>query len=278
MSQRSGFTLIELLVVIAIISVLAAFLMPVLEEARSSAQQAACASNLHQLGLGFSMYADDHDGVFVPAAEDLYDLDGGRHRWHGVRETTDEPFDPREGPLAPYLGGAGAVRQCPTFQDYETSGGQALAFEAGCGGYGYSSWFVGSVQWKMGYCPAGVKSGARWGDFRKPPETLVFTDCALPQKILSGEEFLIEYSFAQEPYFAQLGPEGLYDQPAPAWGRPSPSIHFRHEGETNILWLGMQVSSLPFGSTVETNFYGAHNEPFRVGWFDPDDFTYFDQK
>ncbi len=59
--KRSGFTLIELLVVVAIIAILAAMLLPALSKAREKARQAACMSNLKQLGLAFLMYAADND-------------------------------------------------------------------------------------------------------------------------------------------------------------------------------------------------------------------------
>jgi prepilin-type N-terminal cleavage/methylation domain-containing protein/prepilin-type processing-associated H-X9-DG protein len=59
--HSSGFTLIELLVVIAIIAILAAILFPVFAQARAKARQAACLSNLKQIGTAEQMYMQDYD-------------------------------------------------------------------------------------------------------------------------------------------------------------------------------------------------------------------------
>jgi prepilin-type N-terminal cleavage/methylation domain-containing protein len=58
-----GFTLIELLVVIAIIAILAAILFPVFAQARESARQATCTSNVKQLVAALAMYTQDQDEV-----------------------------------------------------------------------------------------------------------------------------------------------------------------------------------------------------------------------
>jgi prepilin-type N-terminal cleavage/methylation domain-containing protein/prepilin-type processing-associated H-X9-DG protein len=65
-SMKRGFTLIELLVVIAIIAILAAILFPVFARAREKARQSSCQSNLKQLGLGLTMYAQDYDERLAP--------------------------------------------------------------------------------------------------------------------------------------------------------------------------------------------------------------------
>src|SRR5258706_4905820 len=63
-AHQRGFTLIELLVVIAIIAILAAILFPVFAQARAKARQTSCLSNVKQLTLGMTMYAQDYDETF----------------------------------------------------------------------------------------------------------------------------------------------------------------------------------------------------------------------
>lgn len=82
---RRAFTLIELLVVIAIIAILAALLFPVFAEAKASAKQIACMSNMKQLGAASFLYLGDNDDVWYPGL-------------------SYQPDDPSQSPQRPWLG------------------------------------------------------------------------------------------------------------------------------------------------------------------------------
>ncbi len=75
MIRSRAFTLVELVVVAGVICLLAAMLLPSLARGRESARQSSCASNLHQVGLGITMYAHAYRGWLPPYHASLH------YRW-----------------------------------------------------------------------------------------------------------------------------------------------------------------------------------------------------
>jgi prepilin-type N-terminal cleavage/methylation domain-containing protein/prepilin-type processing-associated H-X9-DG protein len=266
--RTKAFTLIELLVVISITTLLLSILLPVLNSAKSAARDLVCRSNLRQLLFAGNGYATENDGFCVPAASDMWN-NAGLHRWHGVRDNLNKPFDPLRGPLASYLKD-GEVKICPEMpafikgQDWNTN------FEQGCGGYGYNMTYIGSRLWQS--CTESSQAlkdayarTTRFTEISSPARTLMFADTAMS----NAGNSLIEYSFAEPPFSVYYGQliMSFY---------MSPSIHFRHNSHANIGWSDGHTESRWPAKSEDKNVYNVESAKMNLGWFAPIDNSPFD--
>jgi len=270
--KTKAFTLVELLVVISVTSVMMSILLPVLAAARDEARSVFCQSNIRQLFLANSAYADDNNAHYVPAAPDIYKYKGGNHRWHGTRDNPDETFDPNKGPLAPYLAQA-RIRMCPAFKEYARDETWNKSFEKGCGGYGYNRTYIGSRSWvgyqftTFGQMNQANRRTTQITEIAQPSQTLMFADTA----ILNKNKNIIEYSFAEPPFYVYLGQP---KQTLPL----SPSIHFRHRSRANIVWADGHTGEKALEKTETNRLASAEFTYHRLGWFNPADNSPFDLK
>jgi prepilin-type N-terminal cleavage/methylation domain-containing protein/prepilin-type processing-associated H-X9-DG protein len=118
--RRHAFTLVEVLIVLGIIAVLAGLLLTVRSRASNQAAQVMCMSNLRQLGLAMTMYAQENSQTFpFSSPADPSVQPDRKEDWIHYNATTDDlPKKINGSSIAPYVKARGqaymTLMQCPS--------------------------------------------------------------------------------------------------------------------------------------------------------------------
>jgi hypothetical protein len=172
--RARGFTLVEMLVIIAVVLLLVVLVFPWGCMSRPAARQAACLSNMHQIGRGLALYAEDYDGALPwnPAP-------GGRPAasWAPAfrpSECAAQPTTSFVMMLAPYMM-HNEVFCCPEYPGHDASRHLAYAQSLDPAlrsqiGYGFNELVIGSP------CRPRTLASLR----REPKQIALFADAEQP--------------------------------------------------------------------------------------------------
>ena len=216
-SNHRAFTLVELLVVIAIIGILAALILPALNQSKASARRTVCTGNLRQLGIATRLYWEDNRGNGFKQWSS--NTNNGRIWWFGWLEGSSvaegqRKFDLSAGVLFPYLQGSD-VRLCPSpvwtsaqFKPKATS----VVFSYGCNAYLFA---------------ANNQPVVNVNRITRPTETALFADAAQINNFQT--EDLAENPLLEEWYLLSVET----NQPTASY---YPNGHFRHAGKASVVF------------------------------------------
>ena len=233
-----AFTLIELLIVISIILILTTILTPGLRAAKQLARASQCQANLHDLGVAMGMYHSENDGTYWPYSLPDRPAPGVRCYFWG---TDADPVDIKPSPFLKACGYKKEFLWCPEMQ-WGTYTPQGAYVSEPTTTYAYNGRYLdkglnGTTCKKASSVP-------------RPGDLFVLADSAL--------------SWA--PAGVTILQNSTYLEPVTGSWVQTPTNHFRHRGNTNVLCGDGHVGIYtPEGWALDpkTNlgFVGTNNYP-----------------
>lgn len=236
--RRPGFTLIEILVVLAVVALLMAVLLPSLNLARAQARSGACKSNLHQLGVGMTMYLHQWN-VYPGHQYRMLDAADTRIRWYNL--------------MARALAGH-RVQGCPATPGWEVGRNNS---------YGYNYKYLGSLR-DNAVGPKKPLENYPVKSLRSPGRTIAFGDTdgtgwtkpyvrGVNDKDMFGNHgYILDPTYI--PEYSMHSYSGGEHEPY-AWKKYRTYISVRHSGGSNLCFADGHVEMLQPAQVYRDNRY-----------------------
>ncbi len=251
--RQKKFTLIELLVVIAIIAILAAMLLPALNQARDRARQTGCVNNLKQWALGVNNYyaAFDDYTIAYGGMASCSPTGAARDWWQDgswLVNSVDTAVGATWSNASQRWRDGKSINRCPSviegMKAQGTWGGDSLLQKSYMISYAVS-WSQKPAEYPLQLSKGMVR---KLNAYRDPSNIYLLVDS------LYGGGFNPTDASALDPAKANPNPSVL-DTTAP--GR----VGYRHLGKTNVLMFAGNVTTSnklkQVKSSTDCNGYGT---------------------